>query len=337
MFSLVRSGPKIYVVHTQNVNALKEALITDFEALEYDMDTAFEKASEYYTILFLTDTAKDVLDDEEVNAILLIKKEADAIICRFFSWEHQSLILHLRPAPKILILRVIGAIETVLTDIQSDMGGDIGSFKDMLDAGNAQSTLVALTEKPLNRNMRLKDLFSATLKLQGKHPDFVKALRMHALKYLNIGLGNRDWNEIEIRIFDRYSAYELHYDRLIELFEALELGLVLGESWSKDYPRLFMSVEVYRVRFFTFYEPKYIKQLLLGMEYTADGTRIVDFDVYFNHKKMDWTEALEKDTPRSRLQAGLVFRSQLFERIGTAGKQELEKLERQVMTTRTDS
>lgn len=336
MFSLVRSGPKIYVVHALEIERLKNVLINDFEAIEYDMDTAFEKASEYYTLLFLTDKSTDVLDDEEVKVILLIKKEADAVICRFFSWEHQSLILSLRPAPKILILRVIGAVETVLEDMQKDMGGDIGSFKDMLDAGNQYSTLVALTEKPLNRNMRLKDLFSATLKLQGKHPEFVKALRMHALKYLNTGLGNRDWNEIEIRIFDRYSAYELHYDRLIELFEALELGLVLGESWSKDYPRLFMSVEVYRVRFFTFYEPKYIKQLLLAMEYTEDGTRIVDFDVYFNHKKMDWTDALEKDSPRSRLQAGLVFREQLHMKLGSSSKVEFDRLERQVLATRKD-
>lgn len=336
MFSLVRSGPKIYVVETQSVEEMKAVLIADFDAVEYDMDTAFEKASEYYTLLFLTDLANETLDDEEVKSILLIKKEADAVICRFFSWAHQSLIKSLRPAPKILILRVIGEIETVLKDIQADMGGEIGNFKDMLDAGNAHSTLVALTERPLNRNMSLNDLFSATLRLQGKHPDFVKALRMHALKYLNTGLGNRDWNEIEIRIFDRYSAYELHYDRLIELFESMELGLVLGESWSKDYPRLFMSVEVYRVRFFTFYEPKYIKQLLLGMEYTEDGTRIVDFDVYFNHKKMDWTDALEKDTPRSRLQAGLHYKAMLNSRIGSKGKQELERLENQVMTTRID-
>ncbi|MHB1393884.1 MAG: hypothetical protein ACYCYE_12585 [Clostridia bacterium] len=42
--------------------------------------------------------------------------------------------------------------------------------------------------------------------------------------------------------------------------EWLELGIILGESWGKDNPRPMMSVEVYRVRFFTFHNPIYIKR-----------------------------------------------------------------------------
>lgn len=335
MFSLVRSGPKILVFKTNQVSALRELFEKSLGAVEYDLGTAFDKATENYTILFIAEQMEEVLEEEQIKEILIVKEEADILLCKLIKIDEDKLIKDVRNAPRILILRVIGEMEQVMGQIQEDLGGELGSFKDMLDSGSQHTTLVSLTEKPLNRNMKISDLFSKTLRLEGNHAYFLKELRMHALKYLNAGIGNRDWHEIEIRIFDRYSAYELHYDRLIELFEALELGLVLGESWSKDYPRLFMSVEVYRVRFFTFHDPKVVKQMLLGMEYTEDGTRIVDFDVYYNHKKMDWPEALKKEDPRSRVQAGMKYRQELFNRLGSSEKDELLRLESEVMKTRT--
>lgn len=334
MFSLIRSGPKILVVSTQNIITLKSWLAEVLNAVSYDIDTAFDKSTENDTILFLTDTQLEVIDEDQILNVCLIKEEADAVLCKLLNSGYSDLISHIRTAPRLLILRVIGNLDLVMKEIQSDMGGVLGSFMDLLDEGSQHSTLVSITEKPLNRSMRIGDLYHEALKLEGSYAKYAKELRMHALKYLNIGINNRDWHEIEIRIFDRYSAYELHYDRLVELFEALELGLVLGESWSKDYPRLFMAVEVYRVRFFTFFDPKIIKQYLLGMEYTQDGMRIVDYDVYYNHKKMDWTEVLKKEDPKNRLQAGKKYRDDLFLKLGTSAKEELLRLEEAVIKTR---
>ncbi len=334
MFSLIRSGPKILVVSTQNRLTLEAWLSETFGTISYDIDTAFDTASENDTILFLTDTQREVIEEEHIQNVCLIKEESDRILCRLLNMGYSELISHIRTAPRLLILRVIGQSDLVMKEMQADMGGTLGSFMDLLDEGNQHSTLVSITERPLNRSMHLSDLYPQTLKLDGAYAKYAKELRMHALKYLNIGINNRDWHEIEIRIFDRYSAYELHYDRLIELFEALELGLVLGESWSKDYPRLFMAVEVYRVRFFTFLDPKTIKQYLLGMEYTQEGMRIVDYDVYYNHKKMDWTEVLKKEDPKNRLQAGKKYREDLFAKLSHSVREELLKLETAVIKTR---
>ncbi|HSN66458.1 MAG TPA: hypothetical protein VLS94_07445, partial [Fusibacter sp.] len=159
--------------------------------------------------------------------------------------------------------------------------------------------------------------------------------RMHGLQYLNVGISNKDWFEIEIRIFDRYSAYKLHYDRLLEVIESLELGYVLGESWSKDYPRLFMSVVVYRIRFFTFNEPSMIKNMLLGMEYLSDGTRIVDYDVYYNQKKLYWTDQREKKDPATRHLLGLKYREEILSRLSQESVDKLTRLEEEIIRTRT--
>lgn len=335
MVSLVRSGPQILLFKSTQVEGLKTYLTDTFQAVAYDLDMAFERAREEYTLIFISNEMKPLVDKSHIEAIMVIKQEPEAILCRLLSEDLGGLIDQARTAPHIILLRSVGDAELVIKAIQSDLGGEVGPFGDMLLGGSASTTLIALSERPLNRNLSTKDLYPKAIKLEGKHFDFLKELRMHALKYLNAGIGNKDWNEIEIRIFDRYSAYKLHYDRLVELFESMELGLVLGESWSKDYPRLFMSVEVYRVRFFTFHNPNYIKKLLLGMEYTDDGTRIVDFDVYFNHKKIDWTDALDKEDPKSRHLAGLKYRSEIYSRISSQSISDLEELEAAVLKTRT--
>ena len=334
MVSLVRSGPRIIMLKSSNHEALREFLMREFNALNYDLYTAFEHAKEDSTIIYIADDLKESVPLEEVRDTFLVTEEPDMLLSKLFTSANRDLIEDVRPAPHILLVRAIGDMESVILQMQKDVGGEISTFRDIIDHGNDKTTLVALTEKPLNRNLAISDFYTKFLRLEGRHFEYLKDLRMHSLKYLNTGIGNRDWHEIEIRIFDRYSAYKLHYDRLIEMFEGLELGLVLGESWSKDYPRFMMSVEVYRIRFFTFKEPKTIKWLLLGMEYLADGTRIVDYDVYYNHKKIDWLDTLRPNDPRTRHLAGLKAREEVFSRLSSDAIEALEQLELDVIKTR---
>lgn len=334
MVSLVRSGPKILVFRSNRADDLSSFLSHNFNARPYDLDTAFEKAQEDYSIIFIANTLNSVVHKEHIESILMVKAESEVLLCRLLSPDCAGLVAEVRPATQILIMRAMGDLDLVMDTMQSDLGGQLGSFEDILWSGNNATTLVSLTDKPLHKRMSTRDLFDKCLKLDGNHYYFLNELRMHALKYLNVGIGNKDWNEIEIRIFDRYSAYKLHYDRLLELFEILELGLVLGESWSKDYPRLFMSVEVYRVRFFTFHDPAAIKRLLLGMEYLDNGLRIVDYDVYFQQKKIGWSDVLEKSDPKARNLLGLQCRADLFSRMNTQDALELRTLEDAIEKTR---
>lgn len=334
MVSLVRSGPKILVFKSNRADDLSSFLSDNFNARPYDLDTAFEKAQEDYSIVFIANTMNSVVDKGQIESILMVKAESEVLLCRLLSPDCAGLVAEVRPATQILIMRAMGDLDLVMDTMQSDLGGQLGSFEDILWSGNDATTLVSLTDKPLHKRMSTRDLFDKCLKLDGNHYYFLNELRMHALKYLNVGIGNKDWNEIEIRIFDRYSAYKLHYDRLLELFEILELGLVLGESWSKDYPRLFMSVEVYRVRFFTFHDPAVIKRLLLGMEYLDNGLRIVDYDVYFHQKKIGWSDVLEKADPKARNLLGLKCRTEMFSRMNTQDAADLRALEEAIEKTR---
>ncbi len=334
MLSLIRSGPRILAFASQNIEDLYSCLVESFDAETCDLTSAFDIAREDHTIVFIAPEMKAVLTLSDIQTMLVIKTSPAAILCHLISGKRTDLVDEVRTAPRTLIMRALGDQEAILKQVQTDLGGTISTFTDIISSGNENTTLIALTTHPLNHRIQAADLYPQVLRLDGNHYEYLKELRMHALQYLNVGIGNRDWNEIEIRIYDRYGAYKLHYDRLITIFDTLEFGIVLGESWSKDYPRLFMSVEVYRVRFFTFHDTKHIKRILLGMEYLDDGTRMVDYDVYVDNKKISWTDALLPSDPRARNLAGAISRDDLISRLTPSDLEVLLEIESQIIKTR---
>lgn len=334
MFSLVRSGPKMLLLESTDTRSLKEYLTGHMGAVKCDINSAIENAGEESTILFITADLKDIVTEKDVIETLIIAEEPDVLICRLINESRISLIKKMRTAPRIIIVRAMGNLEDVIQGIYNDHGGSVGALMDILNSSNEKGTIVAVTDRPLHLNMKISDFYEKFLFVNENFYPLFKSIRLHALKYLNIGIGNKDWYEVEIRIYDRYSAYKLHYQRLETIFVSMDLGIILGESWTKDHPRLMMEVNVYRLRFFTFLDPKYIKKILLGLEYLEDGTRIVDYDVYYQRKKIDWSDTLEKDDPRTRHLLGLKYQKDIFARLSLQETQKIKQLEEEILKTR---
>lgn len=334
MVSLIRSGPRMIIIQPEHLEDLKHFILQNFDAFVCSLDVSFECAKEANTILYFVDEIATHVSKQSILEIIIINEDSETVLCRLYKLASTRLIRDIRPAPHLLILRVLGNHPSVISMIQSDIGGEIMTFKDAIELGNDISTIVALTEKPLNNNLSLTDLYDRFLKVDGKHFDYKRELRMHALKYLNRGIDNKDWNEIEIRIFDTFGAYKLHYDRFVEFFESLELGVIFGESWSQDSPRFMLTVEVYRIRFFTFKDPKEIKKILLGLEYTSTGQRVVDYDVYFKNKKIYWTSVIEKKMATSRDATALSIRHGIMEKLPKDCIDEILRLESEILKTR---
>lgn len=335
MFSLVRSGPKMLLLECTDIKKFKEYLSEQFNTvIEHDFNSAFEMANEDYTILFFTEKMKDIVNTKDIIDTLIIAEESDVVLCKLINDSQTMLLQKIRTAPHIIMVRAMGDLNKVIQEIQTDNGGLYGNFMDLWNSGKEKGTLVAVTDKPLHRSLNLSDLYEKCLYIDQRFSPLFKTLRFNALKYLNKGIGNKDWNEIEIRIYDRYSAYNLHYERLANLLDFLELGIILGESWAKDYPRFMMSVGVYRLRFFTFHDPKYIKKILVGLEYLDDNTRIVDYDIYFQRKKIDWSDALQEGDPRTRHLLGLKYRQEIFSRLNPQEAEKIRQQEEEVLKTR---
>lgn len=335
MFSLVRSGPKILIFESDRIQELSEYLIKEKKADCYDFNAAFEKAGEDYTIIFIIDKMTDVVDFRQIKDALIIMEEPDVILCNLMNDKMNPLITKARIATRIIILRAMGDLERVVREISEDYKCKEGDLIEILNSSNEKGTIVAITDKPIHRTMSVNDMYKTALFVEERYRPLLRSLRSHALKYLNSGLENKDWYELEIRIFDRYSAYKLHYERLLNIMEWLELGIILGESWGKDIPRPMMSVEVYRVRFFTFYNPIYIKKILLGLELLDDSTRIVDYDLYYNRKKLNWSDAADEGIKVRHL-IGIKYRQEIISKLSDQEIEELKEMEDNILQTRTD-
>jgi hypothetical protein len=347
MISLVRSGPKTLVLESSSVQQLVQYLTDStgtyrkshiFECYDNEDKSSlfrkvFDKAEEGYTIVFIIEKTNDEAGMRNIRNVMVVAEEADVILCRIMNEGKAHLISNARMAPRIIILRAMGNLEKVIEEISSDHECSVYSMLDILDENNGKGTVILITDKPIQKSMSMKDIYEKVIFVEERYYPLLKSLRSHALKYLNKGIANKDWYEIEIRIYDKYNAYKLHYEKLLSIIEALELGIILGESWGKDYPRPMMSVEVYRIRFFTFYNPGYIKKIILGLEYTGGGTRIVDYDVYYNRRKIDWVDVVE-DGIKARHLLGMRFREDILSKLSEEEKTELLDFEEQILETR---
>lgn len=335
MVSLLRNGPRMLFVGTSKRRECIEFLTEKFQAEILDVDVIFDKSDEFNTILYLFPELKPRVNKSDVTDALLIRNDVAKVLCRLIEQNGSQWIDEIRPAPQTVLMRAVGDMEQMLQRIQKDFGGRVGSFNYCIENGGEATTIIGLTDKPLSRTAKFSDMHHNFLSLNLDYAALHRELTMEAFRYLNSGLDKKEWHELEIRIYDMYGAFQLHHERLIEVLDSLELGIVIGETWSKDYPKFLFPVEVYSVRFLTFSKPEEFKRILLGLEHLSDGTRIVDYDLYIKNKKVYWREMMNSKIKSTREVEALKARSEVYSRLDDKTKAVLAELEERILGTRT--
>lgn len=335
MISILRSGPKLIVFGSTKVEDLTAFLKENLSGMVTDLNSALEIAEEDNTVVFITGPGKKVAVLNDIKSIVLIPKPSDYVFSSLITLGGASLIADSHTAPGNLIMRTIGDFDKIAEAIENTYGGKTMPLLGCLDRGNSSQAILSFTEKPLNKKLSLSDLKHCHMLIDMDANRLYKRMRSQALRFLNEGLVGVNWNDVQIRIYDRYSKYKLHYDRLSLILDNLEIGLILGETWSKDYPRFLLSVLVYQVRLFTLLDPVEIKRILLGLEYLDDGTRIVDLDLIWKGQKVDWPQAIEKNTSGyDRKDLAIVYRKQMLDKLDPEDKDKLSMLEEQILKSR---
>jgi hypothetical protein len=111
--------------------------------------------------------------------------------------------------------------------------------------------------------------------------------------------------------------------------------MILGEGWGRDYAHILMAVRIYRISFFTFLPPEGVKEILMGLEYDAEGERIADLDLYRGREKISWGGLLSKKGPlQDRTALGRAFREKLSSRLPGDKAALLESMEREIKSRR---
>ncbi|HZJ99809.1 MAG TPA: hypothetical protein VFC79_07370 [Tissierellaceae bacterium] len=335
MVSLVRNGSRSVYITTKDVDSVIDFLKEDLDAEEMDIQVIQDRSREYQTVVLVSESS-DSNEKPQVIKSILVPKEPINILSAIITSSIAAIVETIKPGANFVIMRSSGDLEKVVKAVQGDLGGEIISYDDYTKNDNSNNTIIGLTEKPLTRGIVASDFHDNFLLIKGEYGKIKRQIKMQALRYLNIGIGHKDWNEIEIRIYDMFGAYNLQYDRMMQVFDDLDIGLILGESWSKDYPKAMLSVQVYRVKFFTFRKPSELKQILVGLEYMEDGTRIVDYDVYFENDKLSWNKGLTRKErfKIDRKQLALEARHELFARLSKDTLKEVKRLEQEIFKTR---
>lgn len=329
MLSTIRSGPQTLILNSSDPEAMKR-YFNRFGALYGTFGQVFDSSREDQSVVILTDRSLgEPIPFSEVHEAFSIPMEMERLLCGLIADGQHQYIRQIRMAARLILIRGMGDLEQCLKAISEDNPGETGDLQALINSTTDQGAVIALTAKPLHRTCRFDELYARGHCVSGPYGEIYRQLRGQTLKYLNAGIGNRDWTDLEIRIFDRVSAYRLHYQRLLQMIEALELGLIIGENWSKDSPRFMMTVDVYRVRLMTFLDAAEIKRYLVGLEYLEDGMRIADQDVYLNRKKLYWNE-VAKGHAQSRSELGKLYRQKILDRLSETERADFIALEAEI-------
>ncbi len=327
MLSIVRGGPRTLLLRGRKEELVKN-LSGRFSLEEHTLAEALDVAVEGQTILVASSGKRGgrnlwVADapSEEILAFLISGKGKEYV---------DSAVL----LPRLLFFRVFGDKERVLQQMTEDYDASRGTLRHILRSPRRKSTAVCFTQKALNQPLSMEDLFDEVLYIKNTgYEELFASLQNKALWYFSEGLENRQWNELEIRITDAWGCFRQQYERLRLVLEALEVGMILGEGWGKDFAHILMPIRIYKIRLFTFLSPRDVKEILIGLEYGSDGDRLVDLDLYSQREKISWGGSGVKEKNRDDL--GRRMRTELLRRLDNSVRSELDEQEREINALRS--
>ncbi|MCT4634166.1 MAG: hypothetical protein N4A76_15765 [Firmicutes bacterium] len=341
MINLIRSGPKMLVLSSDYVKDTKDyienvlggvELHSSEEAFPMGMEDITEKADEKSTFVLVTCTVKEMVTMADCDHVFIVNQEPYELLTNFFNDGKKDLIKNTRPSPRMIIMKTLGNVEKVMNCIADDYNGSIESRAKIFER-HSTGCVILFTQSSVNRPVSYSETMEKAVYIDMDYPSLSRQLRINNLKYLNTGLNYEDWFELTIKIYDSYGHYDLHYKRLLYIMEKLELGLILGESWGTDVATVFYSVGVYKLRFFTFLDPKEIKEILLGLEFIDRETRVVDYDLYHKRRKVHW-DILRTKEIKKKENVAMVYRNRILKRLKEHEIEKLMEMEEEIRDSR---
>ncbi|ABW17810.1 hypothetical protein [Alkaliphilus oremlandii] len=326
----LRMGARLLFLRTEKIEELKDFIVENLDGKIEEFERAIDESTEDYTIAFITDTAPEKTDVDDAKYIILIKEASTIILSALLSSHLSGLIHRADLGPACLIMRIAGEEEKVIEKMKKFYGGETTTWRDGIRKGERMDTLVALTTKPIGERVIGEDFGEGILLLSTPVNQVQKRLRADGIVFITQSMEDGQWYELRINIYDSRGNYTAHYRRLMIVLSYLELGLVLGEQWTRDHALMLYSVLAYQIRLFTLMHPRKIKEILVGLEYSENGDRLVDFDLYYRNKKVSWLDVDIHEKKRNKVEEGKLFRKNLFSKLPNTVIEQLLEIETEV-------
>lgn len=337
--NIIREGPKHLIIQSHDVSHSFEMLkgmlsyditITKSDHMYEDYLNMISFLDDTQTVLMFTGKMLDKLSFKYNDFVYcsVVPKSLGQILMTIINDYDALKISKVRTAPKMVIMRTVGQIDDYIKGVNLDIKGQMLPMIDVFES-YGQGTIILFTEKSLQCPLGINDFHSQVLYTKRGTTKLVKFLNNRVVKYINFGIGKKDWTEVIIKIYDAYEQYGLHYERLTSMLNELDCGLILGEDWATDAAMAFRSVDVYQVRLFTYLDPVEIKKHALALEYDTYGHRVADIDVYFKKKKISWSQTRVSDY-KYRDELGSYYRKKMEQNVHDDVLVSLLALEKQI-------
>lgn len=325
---LFRMGPRYLFIRSENINEITNFLEVSLNGEITDFQDGMERSSENCTLCFITGINHEKTYIEDAKKIVLINDVASVILSTIINSNACNLVRKIDMGPSSMAMRISGNEQKLIDKLKEVFTGKEVDWVDGIGLGEKDDTILAFTNKALNGPVN--DFLKTKLLIQQPSRVVRDRLRVEGLRFITQSLNDSQWYELRINIYDSTGKYKENYDRLMFILSKLEIGMILGESWTKDYAVILYWVMTYQVRLFTFFTPIEVKKLLMALEYTTDGKRLVDFDLYYKNKKVFWGEVNKTKVRKNKLEEAKVYRQDLYEKLELEDIKILEDMEKSI-------
>lgn len=327
----LRVGTRLLFIRAESPDDACRKLQDELNAHTATLEEGLQEAGENHSLLFITPAGLTLTDADDAKHILVVEGGGTAILSQIINAGLSHEIERVDMGPRIMILRVPDNEEKVMQALEKDYDARRVTWKEGVRLGEKDQTLLGLTTQRIHQALGDNAVYHHHLLINQPLPECYTQLRREALLYITHNLKDGSWFEYRINLYDTRGHYELHYQRLVQVIAGLELGFILGESWTRDHAMALLSVLAYQVRLFSFMPPEAIKKILIGLEYDEAGNRLADFDLYYRNKKIAWTGIIDRAAPktdkRNKIEEGIYRRNELMEKLAQREKDRLKRLE----------
>lgn len=323
---LFRMGPRYLFLRTENINEVTNFLVEKLRGEIVDFQQGMEKSSEHSSICFITDINHEKTYVEDAKQIVLIHDGSSSILSSIINSHACGLIHKVDIGPSSIVVRIPGNEHKLIDKFKEIFAGREVDWIDGIGIGEKEDTIIAFTNKAITGPVA--DFVETKLLIPQPAREVQGKIRLEGLRLITQSLNDSQWYELRINIYDSFGKYKEHYERLMFVLSKLEIGMVLGESWTKDFAVILYSVLTYQVRLFTFFMPLEVKKILMALEYSIDGKRLVDFDLYYKNKKVYWNDVNKIDRKKTKPEEAKIYRQSLYEKLSKEDIKTLEAMEK---------
>ncbi|MEN1760456.1 hypothetical protein [Anoxynatronum sibiricum] len=334
----LRIGTRLLFLRAASPEDTCRQLSQKLHLRQVSLDEGQRESDKNTSLIFVTPTGLEMTDPDDAHGILLAQGSGTAVLSQIINEGLSSIIERVDMGPRILLMRVPEHEEAVLDALAKDYHAQTVTWHEGVRLGEKDQTLLGLTTHRLHQALGEQAVYPRQLLIDQPLHDCYAQLRREALLYITHTLKDGSWYEYRINLYDNRGQYEVHYHRLIHVIAALELGFILGESWTRDHALTLLAVMAYQVRLFSFLPPEAIKKILMGLEYDDEGKRLADFDLYYRNRKVGWTDTQKEkhrmSEKRNKKEEGQYRRQELLEKLTGKERERLYRLETDLQSSR---